>query len=182
MKDIRIRAVRPYEDVDELLAIYAPYVTETAVSFEYVPPTREEFLQRILNTVKSYPYLVAEVDGRIAGYVYISKFHERPAYDWSVETSIYIDMKLRKSGIGTKLYEEVEKILKERNYKNMYACIAYPNPASIAFHEKMGYKTIGHFTNCAYKLDKWYDMVWMEKFIGEHKDIPDKIIGVNMIE
>lgn len=176
MSELTIRMVKPYEDVEQLLNIYAPYVTETAVSFEYVPPTREEFLKRILNTIQKYPYLVAEKDGKIIGYAYVSRFHERPAYDWAVETSIYIDMKQRKNGVGTKLYEKLEELLKSKNYKNMYACIAYPNPASIAFHEKLGYKEVGHFYNCAYKLDKWYDMVWMEKFIGEHNTAPSDIL------
>ena len=91
---------------------------------------------------------------------------ERAAYDWAVETSIYVSEGARRTGAGSLLYEALEDYLKRQNVINVNACIAYPNPGSIAFHEKYGYRTVGHFTKCGYKLGQWWDMVWMEKMLG----------------
>lgn len=150
-------------DAQALLAIYAPYVEKTAVTFEYEVPTVLEFKNRIASTLKRYPYLAAIRDGHILGYAYASAFKERAAYDWAVETSIYVSEGARRTGAGSLLYEALEDYLKRQNVINVNACIAYPNPGSIAFHEKYGYRTVGHFTKCGYKLGQWWDMVWMEK-------------------
>lgn len=170
------------EDAPELLAIYAPYVKNTAISFEYQVPTREEFTLRIANTLTSYPYLVALREGSILGYAYASAFHPRAAYSWSAELSIYVAEQLRGSGAGTRLYQALESILKKQNVLNLNACIAYPNPGSISFHEKMGYKMAGHFTKCGYKLGTWWDMVWMEKMLGEHPKHPKNFIPITKLE
>lgn len=161
------------ENAAQLLAIYAPYVEHTAVSFEYEVPTLTEFQRRIEKTLTNYPYLMGIIDGRIIGYAYASAFKTREAYNWSVETSIYIDEKEHGKGYGKKLYLALEELLKKQNVLNVNACIAYPNPDSIAFHERLGYKTVAHFTKCGYKFHTWYDMIWMEKMLGEHlKDQP----------
>ncbi len=169
-------------DAERLLEIYAPYVRNTAVSFEYSVPSKKEFEGRIKETLKKYPYLVAELDGRIAGYAYASAFKEREAYNWSVETSIYIDSGLHGRGIGSSLYVALENCLKKQNVLNLNACIAYPNPDSIAFHEKHGYRTVGHFTKCGYKFGTWYDMIWMEKMLGEHRDEQPAFVPLDKIE
>ena len=122
---IRIRPAKP-EDAEKLLAIYAPYVEQTAITFEYEVPTVEEFRERIHNTLKKYPYLVAEQDGEPVGYAYVGPFHDRPAYDWAVETSIYVDQNKKRMGIGKKLHEALEEELRNRGFLNMNACIAYP--------------------------------------------------------
>jgi phosphinothricin acetyltransferase len=163
-------------DASEILAIYAPYVTGTAVTFEYAVPSLEEFTRRILHTLLRYPYLVACSGGFIVGYAYASPFHERPAYAWAAETSIYVSMESRGHGIGRQLYALFEKMLQQQNILNLNACIAYPNPASIAFHERLGYQTVAHFHNCGYKMGRWYDMIWMEKFIGEHLPDPPQVV------
>lgn len=183
--DVLIRDVK-LEDVEILVEIYKPYVLETAVSFEYEVPSVQEFTNRVKNTIATYPYLVAEIDNEVVGYAYASSFHQRAAYQWCAEVSIYLKAEMKKNGIGRKLYEELEARLKLQNIKNINACIANPNEASIKFHEKMGFKEIGHFHNCGYKLNKWWDMIWMEKFIGKHeiepvaflkvKDINDKVM------
>lgn len=169
-------------DAEEILAIYVPYVLHTAITFEYVVPTVEEFKERIKKTLKKFPYLVAVKDGRILGYAYVSPFKERAAYDWAVETSIYIKEECREGGIGKKLYLALEEILKKQNIINLNACIAYPNPGSIGFHEYFGYKIVGHFTKCGYKFDTWYDMIWMEKMIGEHTIPPKSVIAVTELD
>ena len=122
---IRIRPAKP-EDAEILLAIYAPYVEQTAITFEYEVPTVEEFRERIHNTLKKYPYLVAEQGGEPVGYAYVGPFHDRPAYDWAVETSIYVDQNKKRMGIGKKLHEALEEELRNRGFLNMNACIAYP--------------------------------------------------------
>lgn len=165
-------------DAEALLTIYTPYVLHTAITFEYVVPTIEEFKERIRKTLKKFPYLVAVKEDEILGYAYVSPFKERAAYDWAVETSIYIKEECRESGIGTKLYLALEGILKKQNVINLNACIAYPNPGSIRFHERLGYQTVAHFTKCGYKLDAWHDMIWMEKMIGEHIIPPQSVIPV----
>ena len=169
-------------DAKEIRAIYKPYVMHTAITFEYEVPTVEEIKERIKKTLKKFPYLVAVKDGCIVGYAYASSFKERAAYSWAVETSIYIKQECRAGGIGKKLYLALEEILKKQNIINLNACIAYPNPGSIGFHEYFGYKTVGHFTQCGYKLDTWYDMIWMEKIIGEHTIPPKSVIPIIELE
>lgn len=168
-------------DAEALLAIYAPYVEKTAITFEYEVPTVQEFKNRIASTLKRYPYLAAIRDGRILGYAYASEFKERAAYDWAVETSIYVSEDTRRTGAGSILYEALENYLKRQNVINVNACIAYPNPDSIAFHEKYGYRTVGHFTKCGYKLGQWRDMVWMEKMLVPHPEQPEPFIPVGRL-
>ena len=165
---IRIRPAKP-EDAEKLLAIYAPYVEQTAITFEYEVPTVEEFRERIHNTLKKYPYLVAEQGGEPVGYAYVGPFHDRPAYDWAVETSIYVDQNKKRMGIGKKLHEALEEELRNRGFLNMNACIAYPAQEdeyltrnSVEFHAHLGYRMVGQFHQCGYKFHRWYDMVWME--------------------
>lgn len=281
MGELTFRVARP-EDAKALLAIYAPYVEETAITFEYEVPSVEAFRARIAHTLATYPYIVAveeqeanagtghvdgasascldraeanagtaHVDGtpvssapasgadevteahrtseRIIGYAYVGRLHERAAYDWSVETSIYVDRCARKHGLGRQLYERLEAILRAMNIISVNACIAYPgtmNPAVDAataadrlqdahigigdpntadrarkdlregtadsgvdigedpylntnspdFHAHLGYQLVGHFHACAYKFDRWYDMIWMEKWIAPHPAKPEAMI------
>lgn len=176
-----IRKVKP-EDAEELLEIYTPYVEETAITFEYEPPGLIVFKERMAGIMNRFPYLAAVEDGRILGYCYVSPFKNRDAYDWSVETTIYLREECKGKGVGGKLYEKLEKILAAQNILNLNACIAFPHPESIAFHEKMGYRTVAHFHKCGYKLGIWYDMVWMEKMLGEHPPHPPQVIPVTEID
>lgn len=169
---IRTATVR---DAEYLQEIYAPYVKNTAITFEYEVPSVEEFQRRMENIQKRYPYLVAECDGEILGYAYASSFHERAALGWCVETSIYIRRGYRKMGVGKGLYDALENACRRMGILNLYACIAYPEiedeyltKNSVEFHEHLGYRLIGEFRQCGYKFDRWYNMVWMEKQIGEH--------------
>ena len=138
--------------------------------------------------LERYPYLVAELNGEICGYAYASAFHDRPAGGWNVETSIYVDQNKKGIGIGTALYDKLEKILKRQNILNMNACIActeiedeYLTNASIRYHEHLGYRMVGWFTNCGYKFHRWYNLAWMEKEIGEHvADQPPVIAFPNL--
>ena len=176
MSEIAIRKAQP-GDAAEILEIYKPYVVHTAITFEYTVPTLEEFTTRIEHTLERYPYIVAQQDGKIIGYAYVSRFVGRAAYDWAVETSIYVAMDARRTGVGKRLYYALEDILKKQGILNMEACIGvtdvedeYLTNNSMHFHEHLGYRLVGEFKKCGYKFGRWYDMVWMEKFIGEHRD------------
>lgn len=162
-------------DAEELLEIYAPYIEKTAITFEYDVPTVQEFRARIADISGKYPYIKAVVDGQTAGYAYAGSFKARRAYDWSVETTVYVREDFKRMGIGRKLYERLEQELKEMGILNMNACIACPvskseflNDDSIRFHKSMGFTEVGRFHNSGYKFNQWFDMVWMEKMIGEH--------------
>lgn len=175
IENLQIR-IATVEDSAALLDIYKPYVEKTAVTFEYEVPSLEEFSGRIKTILKKYPVLVAECESEILGYAYAGAFQSRAAYAWAVETSIYIREDCRKFGIGRLLYEELENILRKQNIVNLNACIAYPTEEdtyltkdSVKFHEKMGYRMVGEFRQCGYKFNRWYNMVWMEKHIGEHR-------------
>ena len=173
--DLSIRVVSP-ADAPELLAIYAPYVTDTTISFEYVPPSLEEFEGRIKDILKRYPYLAAVRDGEILGYAYAAPFHHRAAYDWSVETSIYVRRDRRQGGLGRALYLALEEALRRQGVQNLNACITWPNPDSVAFHQKMGYREVAHFSRCGFKLGQWLDVIWMEKMLGDHPTPPQPFV------
>ncbi|HEL2383502.1 TPA: N-acetyltransferase [Streptococcus suis] len=164
---IDIRSART-EDAADLVAIYAPYVETTAITFETEVPTVADFASRIKKTLEKFPYLVAEEEGRIVGYAYASTYYARAAYDWTVELSVYVSSEARGKGIGSLLYDALEEELTARGFKNFLACIALPNPASLALHEKRGYEQVAHFKNVGYKFDTWHDIVWLQKsLVGE---------------
>ena len=159
-------------DAPALLAIYAPYVTDTAVTYEYDVPSEAEFARRMEETLRRFPYLIAEQNGRILGYAYAGPFHSRAAYRHSVELSVYLSMDAKRQGIGRALYRALEDILSSMGYRNLYACIAwtevedeYLTHDSVRFHEKMGFHLAGTFRGCAVKFGRRYDMVYMEKHI-----------------
>lgn len=179
--DISIRFAKP-EDAKELLKIYAYYVTDTAISFETEVPSEEEFKLRIEEVLKSYPFIVACKDDEILGYAYLHSFVGRKAYELSAETTIYLNPDKKKMGIGKKLYSVLEDVAKAQNITNLYSCIGYVdkedeylNNNSVQFHEHIGFRMVGKFENCGHKFGRWYHMVWMEKIIGEHKEIREFI-------
>ena len=181
MEALEIRTVTE-KDAGALLDIYAHYVKNTAVTFEYAVPGENEFRNRILRILEKFPYLAAVLDGEIVGYAYAGTFHPRAAYGWAVETTVYIKKEKKHMGIGRRLYQELEEILKEQNILNMYACIACPEREdehltrdSIVFHDHMGFRMIGEFRCCGYKFGRWYNMVWVEKHIGSHEEKPKKV-------
>ncbi|HCR82631.1 GNAT family N-acetyltransferase [Muricomes intestini] len=181
LDEIMIR-MASLKDARGILDIYAPYVTDSANSFEYEVPHLRKFRRRMLGIMEKFPYLVAEEKGKIIGYCYACSFKDRAAYDWSVETTIYIGQGYKSRGIGRKLYQKLEEILVEQHILNLNACITYPNPESIAFHEKMGYETAAHFHRCGYKAGMWYDMIWMEKMLGRHETAPLPVIPVSSVD
>jgi len=177
-----IRIAEP-GDAERLVEVYAPYVRETAITFEYEVPSVETFRGRMEKILEKYPYLVAERDGRIVGYAYAGIFNERPAADWSVETAIYVERGNRRTGVGRELYKALEQALSRQNIINLNACIACPEAEdkyltynSIRFHEHMGYHMVGRFYKCGYKFGRWYHLAWMEKHLREHPAKPEPVI------
>lgn len=164
------------DDAVRLLEIYDYYVKNTAVSFEYTTPALEEFQERMKNIMSHYPFLVLEHDGFVVGYAYASSFNTRQAYARCCETTIYLDHKCLKRGYGRMIYESLEKSLREIGFLNMYACVAFPETAdeflttnSADFHLHLGFKKVGEFHKCGFKFNKWYNMLYFEKIIGNHK-------------
>ena len=164
-------------DAERLLKIYDYYVKNTAITFDYETPSLQEFIHKMEHTMESYPYLVIEKDGCIEGYAYAGVFKDRAAYDWSCEMTIYLDHDALKQGLGRMLYEALEAELKEMGILNLYACIGYPEAEdeyltknSAEFHEHLGFVKVGEFHQCGYKFGRWYNMIWMEKMIGERMD------------
>lgn len=175
-------------DAEEILQIYAPYVMDTAITFEYDTPSVAEFSRRIRDTLQMYPYLVALEKDCIVGYAYASVFKARAAYNWAVETTVYLKQECRGNGLGKKLYFALEDILKRQNIINLNACIVYTSVedahldnTSTVFHTHLGYTKVAHFTKCGYKFGTWYDMIWMEKMLAEHPDTPDPVIPITEI-
>ena len=163
------------EDAKRLLEIYAYYVENTAISFEYETPSLDEFRRRIESTLEKYPYLVIEEDGIIRGYAYAGVFKGRAAYDHCCEVTIYLDRDSKGKGYGRALYQALEEALRKVGVINLYACIADPisedpylTKDSEYFHRHMGYEKAGEFHKCGLKFGRWYNMIWMEKFIGRH--------------
>lgn len=173
MSDLVIRDVRS-EDAERLTEIYSYYVLDTAVSFEYEVPSVSEFSTRIEKISRKFPYLVCEKDGKVVGYVYAGVYSGRAAYDWTVTTSIYLDKDCRRQGIGTMLYNELEERLKKQGIVNLLAGVAYCEEEdeylshdSLKFHANVGYTKVAHMKTIGKKYDRWYDLIWMQKKIGD---------------
>lgn len=172
-----IRTAAP-ADAAALADIYAYYVRNTAITFEITVPSAEEFARRVENTLKAYPYYVAEENGVLTGYAYAAPLKNREAYAHAAEVSVYLAPGARGKGTGALLYAALEETLLRQNVLRLYACItatererdAHLTDASIRFHEKEGYRTAGRFTRCGRKFGKWYDVVWMEKETGAEEN------------
>ena len=150
-------------DVPAILGIYAPYVTDTTITFEYNVPTEAEFLQRFRKITEEFPWLVWEEKGEILGYVYACHPFERTAYSWCAEPSIYLKPAAQGKGIGRKLYAALEELLKALGYRMLFALITGENLESVAFHEKLGYTVSGKMQTAGYKMGRWCSVFWMEK-------------------
>lgn len=162
-------------DIPAILEIYAPYVRETTVSFEYEVPSLEAFSQRFSEITGQFPWLVWEEAGVILGYAYASRPFTRAAYSWCAEPSIYLRPEARGKGIGKALYAALENLLLEQGYQVLYSLITGENSASVRFHRKLGYTVCVEFPNCGFKFGRWLSLIWMEKrlkSIESPKDFP----------
>lgn len=165
--NIKIRPVK-IADASDILAVYTPYITDTVITFETEVPTLEAFAERIENIKKDYPYIVCKLDGRIIGYAYASKHHERSAYRYSVNVSVYVVQNYQHQGFGKALYSNLFKLLDEYNYYNAYAGITLPNEKSVGLHKSFGFTEVGIYHKAGYKDGRWLDVLWMEKQLKEY--------------
>ena len=176
-------------DAKEFSRIYAPYVLNTAVTFEYEPPDEAEFRRRIENTLPFYPYLAAECGGKVVGYCCASRFHERAAYDYEVEVSIYLDESCRHMGLGRAFYKKMEELLTAQGFCDMFASIAvsekpdeYLTNASPLFHRAEGFADIAEFPSTGYKFGRWYGLKWMVKHLNPHLSEMPRLLSFSEIK
>lgn len=179
-QNIEIRMAQK-EDGGRLLEIYKPYIEETVITFEYDTPSVNEFEERISHVLDKFPYLVAIENGTIIGYAYASPYKGRAAYDWSVETSIYIAKDSHGKGVGSYLYSRLFELLKEQGIRNVFACVTLPNEKSEAIHNKFGFSLVGRFREAGYKFNSWHDIGWFEMQLDCTDSVPKKVIPINEI-
>ena len=176
-----IRLATP-DDTSDLLAIYAPVVRETVISFELTPPSKADFRQRIVDTLAQWPWLVCAIDDDVAGYAYAGAYRKRAAYQWSAESSVYVGAHHRKKGVATALYTALFALLKAQGYVNVYAGTALPNAASVALHKTFGFQPIGTYRAVGYKMGAWHDVAWWQLSLREQRDgTPDPPRSINAV-
>jgi phosphinothricin acetyltransferase len=159
-------------DAETMAEIYGPVVRDTATSFEFEPPTAEEFRKRITQILQNNPWLVLEKDGAVAGYAYAGEHRTRKAYQWSVDTAVYVHPRHRQQGVGRALYHRLFDILRQQGYYNVYAGITLPNEGSIRLHKSMGFRPVGIYEAVGYKLGAWHDVSRWHLVLQAHRDNP----------
>jgi len=166
------------KDAAQVQAIYSPVVSQTTASFELEPPSVAEMRKRISTTLLAYPWLVCERKGEVLGYVYARPFRTRPAYQWSVETSVYVHPELRRSGIGRALYTSLLKCLALQGYYNAYAGITLPNQPSVGLHEALGFRSVGVYREAGFKMGAWHDVGWWQIGLQPKTSSPKPPLGL----
>ena len=177
MKDL-IRFAMP-TDAGRILEIYAPYITDTVISFEYDVPTLADFTARVERISSKYPYLVYERDGVVVGYAYASPYIERAAYDYTVDLSVYVDATYCGQNIGECLYAALLDILAKQGFYNAYACITATNRNSLNFHKRMGFTDAGTHPLAGFKHGKWLDVCWYYKRLQADTNPPQPLKQIN---
>jgi phosphinothricin acetyltransferase len=157
------------DDATACAAIYAPYVTGSASTFETEPPTASELADRIVSAIA---WFVCEDDGAVIGYAYASRFHPRAAYRWACEVSVYLEPASRGKGVGRALYDVLLPHLAERGYRAAIGGITLPNPASERLHEALGFEPVGTYRRIGYKLGAWHDVHWTQKTLATGEGEP----------
>jgi phosphinothricin acetyltransferase len=157
----RVRDAGP-GDAEACAAIYAPYVRDTAITFELEPPDPEQMAGRIAASRARHAWVVLEDEGSVAGYAYGGKMNSRPAYRFSCEVSVYVEIGRRRSGAGRALYEALFERLRARGFRSAVAGMTVPNEASEGLHLAMGFQPVGVYTNIGYKLGRWHHVAWFQ--------------------
>ena len=165
-----IRAARP-DDPAVIAAVYAPYVEDTAISFEATSPDAAEMRRRILAQPR-LPWLVATRGDDVVGYAYASQHRTRAAYRWSVDCSVYLAEQEHGHGTGRALYELLFGQLRDLGFASVYAGIALPNDASVGLHEAMGFQPVGVYRQVGFKLGRWYDVGWWQFALADAPESP----------
>lgn len=171
MNHFNIRLVAE-KDTKAVRDIYAYYVEQTHVSFEYTAPTIEEFQERMIATTEEFPWLVCLQQEEVVGYAYAHKHRLRDAYQWSPESTIYLAPHVHTKGIGSILYKALIDILRLQGYGNVFAGVALPNEKSVGIHQRLGFEEIGIFKNVGYKNGKWHDTRWFQLNLQQLQSTP----------
>ena len=166
-----IRLAAP-SDAAAIHQVYAPIVSDTHISFELAVPNADEIAARISKTLAQYPWLVCEIDGRLAGYAYASAFRARLAYQWTTETTVYVHPDFQRRGVSRALYHSLVAILRAQGYCNAIGVIALPNEGSIRAHEAAGFRKIGVFENVGFKAGNWRHTGWWQLELRPMPDAP----------
>jgi len=159
-------------DAAAVAAIYAPFCDAAVVSFEVAAPSAHDMANRIRATTGQWPWLVLDVDGVVAGYAYASRHRDRAAYQWAVDTAIYVGETYRGRGVGRALYSALFELLRSQGYFKACAGITLPNPASVGLHEAVGFKLVGVYRGIGYKLGAWHDVAWYELVLQPERENP----------
>jgi L-amino acid N-acyltransferase YncA len=165
-------------DAEQIAAIYAPNVTDTIISFEFEPPTADEMRRRIEVTLRRYPWLVCERQGRVLGYAYAGAHGSRAAYQWSVDVSVYVHEDVRRTGVRRALYGSLFAALELQGFYNAFAGATLPNPASVGLHEAVGFRPVGVYREVGYKLGAWHDVVWWHLLLRERVADPNPPVNL----
>jgi phosphinothricin acetyltransferase len=173
-----IRMATP-DDAAAIAGIYRPIVESTAISFEIVAPDVDEMRRRIQEITASQPWLVCAWDGVVAGYAYAATHRARAAYQWSVDTSVYVDERFRRRGIGEALYRSLFALLTAQGYANAFAGITLPGSASVALHEHVGFTPVGIYRRVGYKLGAWHDVGWWQRPLDRGEAGPSPIRSID---
>ena len=177
---VRIRCVQE-PDAEAVAAIYAPFVENTVVSFETLPPSRDETARRIAETTAVYPWLVCEIDRQVVGYAYAVQHRARAAYRWSVDTSVYIDPAHHRRGVGRGLYASLFAILEAQGFVNAYAGVTLPNRSSVGLHEAVGFTKVGVYERVGYKFGVWHDVGWWQRALKARPPSPDEPSPIGIV-
>ena len=159
-------------DAAACAAVYAPYVTDTAVTFELQPPSSGEMAERIAAALRTHAWFVLEDQTRVVGYAYGAPHHARPAYRWACEVSVYIELGRRRTGGGRALYEALLTRLAERGFRVAIAGMTLPNEASVGLHRALGFEPVGTYRRIGFKHGSWHDVAWTQRTIGSDEDPP----------
>jgi phosphinothricin acetyltransferase len=169
-------------DVAGILEIYSPFILDTSVTFEEIVPDEVSFWERIQGIMEELPFLVCEIDGRVAGYAYASAYRSRASYRWSKDVSVYIHPDFYRRRVAQALYTSLNEMVRYQGIADLLAIITMPNESSVAFHEHFGYRKCGEFSKVGYKLGQWQTVGWFELFLQDEIQSPkDRILPLNEI-
>lgn len=173
--------IRPalLSDAADMLEIYTPYVLYTTASFEYVPPSQEEFAGRVEQYSQKFPWLLCEIGGIPVGYAYASPHKTRAAYQWTCEVSVYVREEYHRKRVASALYTALFDILKSQRIYIAYAGITHPNSRSRAFHERLGFEEIAVYRNTGYKFGAWHGVSWFEKVLLAPQQPPGRVLSMD---
>ncbi len=170
------------QDVPGILEIYSPFILDTAVTFEETVPEEDSFWERMQLIMSELPFLVCEIDGRIAGYAYASGYRSRASYRWTKEVSVYVHPDFHRKRVALALYSSLNEMVRYQGVADLLAIITLPNESSVSFHEYVGYLKCGEFSKVGYKLNQWQDVGWFELFLQDEHEAPkDRIIPLDEI-